>query len=283
MLWVAASTLFFVCCSAGDGGSDETGDAVDGGATVANCGNQADAPNIVQLTTNTSSIDQNSTLTITAIVSDPQGIADLIGGSLHGTLNDTEVTYGSFSTSADEGSYSLTLGWNELDTALSIELAPGDTVGRTLRARFFDQAGNTCEKDVQISVGCALSSEGTCGGSCMDLFSDRLNCGACATDCADVLPQSISTSSCEQGVCGGEVRSADETTSCAEHCANAQLVCDQPGFLRSECSETNACVGYENGPSLVLLPYDGCDVVPQETGSGLQAVQVDCYCQMPPS
>jgi hypothetical protein len=45
-------------------------------------------------------------ITFTAVLTDPDGIDDLIGGSL--TNADGSIQYGAFVTSGQEGSYSLT-------------------------------------------------------------------------------------------------------------------------------------------------------------------------------
>jgi hypothetical protein len=67
-----------------------------------------DSPVILLLATNTDTLTQSDreSLTFSVVVTDPDGIDDIIGG----TLEDPDGgTYGAFISSAEEGSYTISL------------------------------------------------------------------------------------------------------------------------------------------------------------------------------
>ena len=105
---------------------------------TAGTGGAIAAPIILSLATNVTSLTPSDSLVVTAVVTHPQGIAQVIGG----TLLDPPAggTYGAFQVSTTAGSYSLTLTWSQIKTVRDITTPVGGA-GRTFRAQFFDQAG----------------------------------------------------------------------------------------------------------------------------------------------
>lgn len=167
-----------------DSGTDDSG------------GGDAVAPTILSLTTNVTSLTQGESVTITAVVTDPQGISDLIGGQLQDSGGGT---YGAFATASDEGSCSLVLSWDAIGTVAPITFDGQDT--RTVVAVFYDQAGNEASEELTLTLTCdtgtacdSVCGMGECGGSCVDLQNDAANCGQCGETCdSDV---------CATGRCG---------------------------------------------------------------------------------
>lgn len=159
------------------------------------CTPQSSSPVIIDLSSNTSVMNENSTLIITAIVTDPQGIGDLIGGSLK-NVSET-LSYGAFSTSGEEGSYQITLYWDDLDT---VEAVWAERAGRerVFKALFYDQAGHMASDNISVTLQCTAgraACDGDCldhqdicdgGNTCIDVGSDPTNCGACDFSCAAV-------------------------------------------------------------------------------------------------
>jgi hypothetical protein len=100
-----------------------------------------DGPQFLQLSTNVTTVRDTTTVVFTALLTDPDGIDDIIGGSL--VDPGTGSSYGAFQTSAAEGSYSMSVTWNEINTVAPIDFATTGTRG--FRARFFDVAGHVAE------------------------------------------------------------------------------------------------------------------------------------------
>ncbi|NOY92337.1 MAG: hypothetical protein GXP55_14170 [Deltaproteobacteria bacterium] len=223
------------------------------------------------------SLSPDAPVTITAVVTDPDGIEDLIGGELFDVASG--AVYGSFMTAAGEGAYSLVVTWDQADAMTTID-APGAGASRDLRARFFDTAGNTAEQDIALLLRCqddgSVSAcggrcDGTarCGSSCVDTTSNDNNCGACDFRCVDPSPEYAAR--CTNSVCTwsaqGRVRQ-----SCDALCTSQGGEC-LPGspearYCRSSCSSS-------------FYTYPDCGAVPAATsmasGSGdFNSLQCEC-------
>lgn len=174
------------------------------------------APTIITLATDLPSLNENGELTFTAIVTDPDGIGDVIGGTLEAPSGNT---YGVFATSADEGAYATTVRWMDVHLVEPIEFAPGADETRTFVARFFDQGGNEVSRSLDIPVNC--EGLGACDGQCT-AFGTGSNCAFCGDSCG--------TLECCNDAC------VDTRTDPA-HCGGCGEACD-PGV---------ACEYYECG------------------------------------
>ena len=163
---------------------------VDGSAPLRDGGGDR-PPTILTHGTNVTTLHPDESLIITAVVTDPDGVDDLIGGTLLDAGG--SATYGAFATSAAEGSYSLTLSWSAIHAVGSIEAPPMGTA-RSFVMRFFDVAGHVAEATFSVTLRCRTSGDSACGGTCVDLQSDRGNCGRCGTTvpafavCRDGIP-----------------------------------------------------------------------------------------------
>lgn len=134
-------------------------------------------PQIVMLSTNVTTLASSQTLLITAIVTDPDGIDDVIGGTLFDP--DTEATYGAFVTSAAEGAYQLSLTWAQINTVKPIN-AGAEGAPRRFLARFFDTAAHSTQREIVTTLQCSAAGVLTaCDGRCVDLQTDEQNCGTC--------------------------------------------------------------------------------------------------------
>ena len=178
-----------------------------------------------------------------AIVTDPQGVDDVIGGTLQAPAGGT---YGTFSTSASEGAYTLTLNWDDLDTVDPIATPPGGNT-RTFVAEFFDQSANATTATATISLQCEDTSLAACGNRCVDIAEDLEHCGICNNACGD-------DGICVEGVCG-----CTQDSSCilGEICENNFCV---PG-----CRDNDGCPSGEFCDEGICNP--GC-ATDSDCGSG---------------
>ncbi|MBP6629122.1 MAG: hypothetical protein KA297_06820, partial [Kofleriaceae bacterium] len=168
-----ASLFLLAACgepsAPGPGGPDAgaaSPDAGAGGPDATTNPPDPSAPRFLTFGTNVTSIGWGGAVTFTAVLTDPDGIDDLIGGSL--TSPDGAIQYGAFATSGQEGSYTLTLDWNSMNRSEPITFATHED--RQFRAAFFDVAGHLAERLIAIELTCG--GRYACGGTCLDM------CGA---------------------------------------------------------------------------------------------------------
>ncbi len=221
--------------------------------------------------TNAARITEGEEIVFTAVVTDPDGINDLIGGSLRNP--DTGATYGAFATTASEGAYELTLSWADIHRTQTIEFT--EETPRTFRANFFDQAGNIARETITLALHC--EGLGACDGDCINRTTPA-NCGACGNQCDafQVCQDSACTCAAPRlqcnnncidpgddiancGACGIACRS-DQT--CAQgqcQCPEGEIECDgvcidptndddNCGSCGNEClPNTSGCTPYQGG------------------------------------
>lgn len=226
----------------------------------------AGCPEILSLTSNRAILDERSSATISAVVTDPDGVADVIGGVLLDPVSGG--TYGSFNATGS-GTFDITVSWNSLSPARTIEFEGG--VSRVVRARFFDQSGNETFDDVTLRLECSDSNVACndqcgatrCNGTC--LSEDQLdtvdNCGGCGIVCdASAVCENDGTGfACSGGTVVGEPysgsREAGVVCGIAGTCPDACCVSDFSGA--STCEATGTC----------LIAGADCDG-PEDCGGG---------------
>ncbi len=141
--------------------SDGTEDGSDEGAA-------SSAPVILSLLTNTDEMLLDTNLIISAVITDPDGVDDVIGGQL--TSADGAQAFGSFQTADSEGAYQLTLTWSQLDEVETIDFIGGHTW--TFVAEFYDQAGSSTAAELEVTSPCQAGCAGYCAlGECHPLFN----------------------------------------------------------------------------------------------------------------
>jgi len=225
-------------------GEGEPGDGGEGGE------GESDpvAPQFLQFSTNINSVTNTSTVIFSAVLTDPDGVDDIIGGSLVNTSNG--ASYGSFQTSAAEGSYQMTLTWSAINEVKTIDFAT--TAQRGFRARFFDVGGHLVEQTINLTLTCNgdPACDGDCGaarcgdGSCTSLegFPDFDGFGICSNTCRDLISDS-DCGSCNAS-CGNNDCTQDATPT-----SNIECTCD-PG----ECGAGSVCVDgiVQGDPTMAL-------------------------------
>ena len=181
------------------------------------------APVFLTLSANVTQITEGESVTFTAILTDPDGVDDIVGGSLLDANG--AVDFGPFVAAGQEGTYSITLSWAQIHQAAPIHFE-NMAESRTFSARFFDQAANSTTKTIGLSLQCPGGS--ACDGTCTDLASDVMNCGSCEHTCSQT---------CVAGSCGPTwsdcVWGGDGFTTCDQICQSIGETCAE-----SQCGGT---------------------------------------------
>lgn len=186
-------------------------------------------PQILSLATNTMQLDERDHLAVTAVVTDPDGVDDLIGGMLVDPASG--AAYGAFATSAAEGAYELELAWSDIEAVHAID-TPIAGAPRDFTARFFDQAGDAAEQTLTVTLHCSQSGYALCDGACTDLATDPDNCGACHAS----LPEGTQ---CEGGRAACAAGPENTVAACTDGCSNdgdPYIDCDD-----YDCCDIVAC------------------------------------------
>ncbi len=173
-------------------------------------------PRILTFNANVRTLTEGGEVILSAVVTDPDGIGDLIGGVLE---DPGGASYGAFATAGEEGAYGLTLSWAALHAVRPIEFDGEAT--RSLVAAFFDQAGNRTTQVLELTLHCRDAGGSACDGACVSLDS-AAHCGACRAVCDDVCEDR--TCVCPEGLtrCGGAcVDTAVDPT----HCGICDMAC----------------------------------------------------------
>lgn len=282
--WMALRTGLVALCAAGGMACGSTAEEVDASAMDAGSRDAAlppsapDGPRIISLSTNVTELTEGGELVISAVVTDPDGVDDVIGGQLFN--HPGTAALGAFTAPSSEGAYELRLSWAAIDAAQTIDAESGG-VARELRAEFFDQAGHVAAEVLSVHLVCASRSDGICGGvcvdlqtsadhcgecgraadgpgqacvdgalgcevgelcdgSCVDVGTDPDNCGGCGVSCAASAGAAGGMPSCQAGDCFAII-ATEVALSCADVCAAAGATCDPAG--RTHCREPGGAIG----------------------------------------
>ena len=210
------------------------------------------APTILSLTLNATVLEEDDSLLVSAIVTDPDGIRDLVGGQL--TDDSGDVALGTFATAAAEGAYEVTVPFDVL-FELEVEEEGATPVPRLLRATFFDQGGLSVTEMVSVELAC--SGGFTCGGTA---------CNDSLATCHPIYaPDCPGSETCTRVSAGGgplnyrctDAGSAGEGASCSQGGCAAGLFCSD--FVCREfcnaaapCGPGFSCETFDNPPYTCL-------------------------------
>lgn len=173
-----ACGLALGACGGGGSNSNSDGDAGIPDAAPRSGMSDPAAPKILSLRSNVAMLFPDVTLQVTANVTDPDGITDLIGGQLIDP--DTGAAYGPFASQSTGGAYGLSLSWDQIAA-----VRPLTGTGRKFRAEFFDAAGHSSYQELKVMPACRDSKQAVCDSRCINLDTAQ-NCGACGKVCAAV-------------------------------------------------------------------------------------------------
>lgn len=216
------------------------------------------APRFLAFGTDLTALSRGQSVTFTAVLTDPDGIDDLIGGSL---LSDEGQHYGAFTSSAQEGAYSLTVSWAQMNRVKPITFT-GSTSTRGFVAQFYDVAGHQAARTASIDLSCPEG--GACDGTCISLGTDEDNCGSCGNRC---ISPDDEGGRCDSGACvflhqpNFASETCDET--CAAHGLDCAAVCESPEgpFARETLYEGNLHVFETTCSAPAALTYQGSNLV----------------------
>jgi hypothetical protein len=240
----------------GGGGGGSGGGGSAGGST------SPSAPKILTISTNVRTLHETEVLTVSAVVTDPDGIGDVIGGQL--LTSDGTAAYGAFATDAGEGAYSLSLAWSTINATESIDTGVGMPASRTFRAKFFDAEGNSSYRDITVELACrnqVAACDGVCESGPTEYSTDQ--CGSCNHSCplvsgGDVTCQMRTSDSA--GICV-LVTVTSQRVACATQCTGSYNICY--GAFAKYGEE------YVNG---------GCATAPAATNNMTAFESLECLC-----
>lgn len=223
------------------------------------------APVFLSLQTNVSMFTAGESVIFTAVLTDPDGVDDIVGGTL--SNDDGAIGYGPFVAAGQEGTYSITLSWDAVHQADAIQFEGADLV-RAFRAEFYDQAGNKVTKAVDLTLTCEEGS--ACDGVCIDIMTDAEHCGSCAGMC---------DGGCDAGKCApkwGECINIDSGfDTCSIYCTSIGESCVENG-----CDQDATIRGYnalsDCMDEVLISPFgEPCDAV-QPWAPGRSTIQCCC-------
>lgn len=118
-------------------------------------------------------------------------------------------------------------------------------------AGYCREAGELCNRDSHCCSGgclprdragrrrCACAGAyATCDGLCVNLQTDRENCGSCGNVCHGSPSQSIEAFFCESGVCHNICEAIAGTTLCGGVCVDLQTDAQHCGTCANDCTTT---------------------------------------------
>lgn len=224
------------------------------------------APVFLSLQTNVSKITAGESVTFTAVLTDPDGVEDIVGG----TLSDPSgaIGYGPFVAAGQEGTYSISISWDAMQQAEAIYFEATD-LGRMFRAEFYDQAANKVSMDVNLTLTCDEGS--ACDGVCTDLMTNDAHCGTCNKECEG---------GCDAGFCAPKWGACIDMNSgfatCSIYCASLTETCVESGCGPNEGTvfvfyNSGDCEAHSGDGSL----QEPCDAV--QTW-GFSRTVVKCCC-----
>ena len=253
LLGALVVAVVVTACGSGMGGGG-TGSGGGGGSGNPTGGASSSAsPKILSLHTNISSMTSSDMLVISAVVTDPDGIDDVIGGNLE--TPDGIAAYGAFATDASEGAYSISLTWDSLNTVAPIDTDAGGSESRTLRATFFDVEGNTVWRDVSVTLGCGGATRAACSGTCEDLTSMQ-SCGECGHTCSDGL-ECVVEGGTPRG-CGRQYL-APAPVPCSYLCQQVMLTCLDG--VAAYANQSQVDIGCDTTPAQANFVSEHCTCV----------------------
>lgn len=223
------------------------------------------APRILDFSSNVTTITPSQSARISIVATDPDGIDDLIGGSLKLPGG---ASFGSFQTASSEGAYEIDITWQDVITIQDVQFGiSGGTL--TIVAEFFDQAGNVARESKVLSLTCNdPQNEAACEvDTCINVMANDDHCGQCDS------PVTLNDGVCRDGmeVCGGGLDFCADQQACRylggpENCGSCGNDCSDVLAMNAgpNTSVDSPSVDCDNGGTLcsgdiVSTELQSCD------------------------
>ncbi len=270
---LSVPAVIFACDDSDEPAASGSQDAAagDGGANPSEVSSSPDSPRILSLTVSPPALKPDASVVIGAIVSDPQGIADVAGGTF-AQVGGNDL--GVFAGTVGSGAFTYALSW-DLAHAIDPLNFPGDARQRDYRATFYDAKGNTTEKIVAIRFDCDPPGAPIRNGTCDEACAQMAECQDWAARKGGV------TATCRDGFCmAGIAGSTPEACSAACDRRNLDCVAASSTLL----PDAGMIYGYVQYGDAGACPaaIGSCDEVPAATrdcgGTQSYATQA-CYCR----
>ena len=200
--------VFGSCVPTGSG----TGGGAASGAGGGSGTPSASGPTITALSAS-GTLTNNGYVTLSATVSDPDGVGDLSGGTLN-LLDGTSL--GPFTGAV--GSYTFTLTWGGSLPASAINFASA-AGSLQLEAKFYDRASNVSTRRLTLSLQCN-SGTAACSGECVTVATDDMHCGRCNNPVAEGATCVGGAPSCGGSYCSGKCVRLDSDNNNCGTCGN---------------------------------------------------------------
>jgi hypothetical protein len=171
------------------------------------------APSIASVTLTPTAMGPGVTVTIDAVVTDPDGDADIAGGTLYPKGASTGAI-ATFARAKSAGHFTATADGVAFDAAAPLTLAPGESVNRDFTVRFVDREGAPAAKDVTLAFEGGTS--GICRGASVASF--WRDCTSCSVSCP-------SGTECAGNACASRLDCGFASFSCSSRCMDAGKTC----------------------------------------------------------
>jgi hypothetical protein len=145
-----------------DDASNDTAPAPPATAADAGGGGVADpgGPVLLSVTMNATRMTPAASVRFVVLVTHPEGLSRLVGGKL--STPDGAATYGAF-TADQQGAYSLSLTWAELNQVAPITFPYAKSEARSFLVEFYDSAGRKASKIMGLELACSVAASATDG------------------------------------------------------------------------------------------------------------------------
>jgi hypothetical protein len=197
-------------------------------------------PQFVSFEADVEVLHEGETATFTAVLTDPQGVTDITGGTLK---DESGAIYGAFVPTRAPGTFTLLVNWDGINLQAPIDFAYNSSLTRTFVAEFADMADHTITSQTLLELACT-NGWASCGGSCLDTTSDILNCGSCGNDCAS--DACAPGGSCINSMCQGgaplDCSYLDDGQCVVGMCQSGSCIASSAP-VNTPCNDLNTCTG----------------------------------------
>ena len=192
-------------------------------------------PRVQSFSASQTTLNDNQTATLTAVVSDPDGAADIIGALLIEPVSGS--TLGTLSTAGAPGTFTASISWSDYGAVAPIEFVRG-SAQRFIRVQFSDGQGHQTTSTLALTMACGDDLP-ACNNSC-----GEVRCAGQDNQCLSTQGNAISNddlcSVCNTGcqACGADCACFDPSSRCSGGSDCVALVDADSNVTATECRVT---------------------------------------------